>query len=484
MAAPLDTLAALLVPVADLEFYPGNARTHDDAALRESMATNGQYRPIVANTRTRQVLAGNGTLAAARALGWGQVAVTWVDVDEDAARRIVLVDNRANDLAGYDEAMLLAMLRDVPDMTGTGYDADYLDALLSRVDATVAGEDAPDDDEIPDVPSDPITAPGDVWLLGPHRVICGDCRSPDVVAHLLDGASVNVAFTSPPYADRRVYDATSGFLPIAPDAYVEWFAPVAANVAAHLAADGSFFVNIKPGVTPDGDDTELYVFDLVLAHVRAWGWHFATEFCWERAGVPKSVTRRFKNQFEPVYQFTRGRWKMRPDAVRHASDNVPTPGGPGVGDTGWAGAQGGNGAMFGGARKRAHGVSGAVGEAIQGTNWQHGEFIAAGMAYPGNRLSSFAGSHTATGHTAAFPVGLPAFFVKAYTDEGDTIYDPFMGSGSTLLAAHNTGRIGYGAEISPAYCDVIARRWQTVTGILPVLAATGAAVDMTKAPPE
>src|ERR1700759_1269227 len=90
-----------------------------------------------------------------------------------------------------------------------------------------------------------------------------------------------------------------------------------------------------------GLDTELYVVDLVLAHAREWGWHFATEFCWERVGVPKGVTQRFKNQFEPIYQFVRNRWKMRPEAVRHGSDSVPVAGGPGSGNTSWGEMQGG-----------------------------------------------------------------------------------------------------------------------------------------------
>ncbi len=114
---------------------------------------------------------------------------------------------------------------------------------------------------------------------------------------------------------------------------------------------------------------------------------------------------------------------------------------------------------------------------VQGQNAAPGEFIGEGMAYPGNRLPTFSGSHEATGHTAAFPVGLPEFFIKAYTDEGDAVFDPFMGSGSTLIAAEKNGRIGYGTEISPAYCDVIVRRWQDFTGQQATLEATGQTFD-------
>lgn len=455
-----ETLDALAVPVASLKPYGRNPRQGDVGAIVKSLERHGQYRPIVVNARTSEVLAGNHTLMAARQLGWQEIAATFVDVDDDTAARIVLVDNRSNDLAAYDDHALVELLQSLPDLDGTGFDGDALDELLAGF-ALSADASTPSPDPL-EPPDDPRTQPGDVYTLGNHRLMCGDSRDADHVARLLADTQINLAVTSPPYADRREYDQSSGFRPIPPAEYVEWFAPIAANVAKHLADDGSWFVNIKPGVTPDGLDTELYVLDLVIAHVREWGWHFATEFCWERNGVPKSVTRRFKNQFEPVYQFTRGDWKMRPDDVRHASANVPVPGGPGVGDTSWGGAQGGNGAMFG-ARKRRRGTSQAITD-VQGQSHDAGEYIKAGLAYPGNRLPTFASTHEATGHTAAYPVGLPEFFIRAYTDHGDAVYDPFMGSGSTMLAAENTDRIAFGMEISPAYCDVIVDRWERHTG--------------------
>jgi site-specific DNA-methyltransferase (adenine-specific) len=285
--------------------------------------------------------------------------------------------------------------------------------------------------------------------------LSGDSTKVEDVGRVLNGRKINVAFTSPPYAEQREYDESSGFKPIPPDNYVAWFSPVASNVKDNLCADGSWFVNIKP--CADGLDTSLYVFDLVAHHVRELGWHFATEFCWERVGVPKKVTRRFKNQFEPVYQFALGEWKMRPDSVRHPSDDVPIPGGPGVGSTTWSKTQGGNGQLFGSAKKRAGRRMGIV-DAQGVQDAMAGKYIASGLAYPGNRLPTFSGSHDAVGHAAAFPVGLPQFFINAYSDAGDLIYEPFCGSGSTIVAAQRTGRIGAGIEISPAYCAVILQR--------------------------
>jgi DNA modification methylase len=472
-----EPLQALAVPVENLAADPDNARRGDVAAVRRSLTVFGQRKPVVAKRigtdeqgrPTGIVEAGNTTFAAACDLGWTHIAAVFIDDDPTTARAFALADNRTGELATWDEGQLVESLlgleTDEFDLAALGWSPDDLTKLLG-------GEPEPDadpDDEIPEAPSDPVTKSGDVWRIGPHRLICGDCRDPQVFARLLDGVRVNVAFTSPPYASQRKYDESSGFEPVPPDDYVEWFAPVQDNVRAVLADDGSWFVNIKPSVTPDGLDTETYVLDLVLAHVRRWGWHWGTEYCWERNCVPKNVTRRFKNQFEPVYQFALNDWKMRPDAVRHWSENVPISRGEGVGDTSWKDAQG-NG--WAGVRARKNGTSKTMSK-MQGTAKNPGEYMMPGMAYPGNRLPTFAGTHEATGHTAAFPVGLPSWFIRAYTDPGDAVLDPFAGSGSTIIAADNEQRIGYGIEISPAYCDVICRRYQQHTGTVPVLESSG-----------
>lgn len=123
-----ETLSALRVPIDGLKPYGENPRRGNVDVIVESLEHHGQYRPIVVRAKTFEVLAGNHTLAAAKKLGWQQIAATFVDVTDDQAARIVLVDNRSADLGSYDDETLLALLGSVESLVGTGYsDTDVVD---------------------------------------------------------------------------------------------------------------------------------------------------------------------------------------------------------------------------------------------------------------------------------------------------------------------------------------------------------------------
>ncbi len=460
-------LRHLAVPIESLADDPRNANTHGERnlnAIAESFERFGQRKPLVVRREGRVIEAGNGAKQALMAKGWTHIAVVECDDDADTAMAYALADNQSARLSDWNFQQLGENLAELIhagwDAGVLGWDdASELDALLrgesyplpeteaaaSDVEASETPDSAKADesptfeqsDEVPEVSEvDPVTEPGDVWLLGNHRLICGDCRDPEVVARLLGDVKINVAFTSPPYASQRKYDESSGFKPISPDEFVDWFDAVQANVRAHLADDGSWFVNIKPA--SEGLDTQLYVFDLVLAHVRRWGWHFATELCWQRKGLPGYPRRRFKNQFEPVYQFALNDWKFRPEQVMHASSSA---------------------FKYSADNPGRSNLETYAGQNL-GTRFLNEE---EGMAYPGNRLPLFE-KPDVLGHTAVFAVGLPRFFVLAYSDEGDAIFDPFSGSGTTIIACERTGRRGFGCEISPRYCDMIVARWERETG--------------------
>jgi DNA modification methylase len=191
MASSLNTKT---VSTDRLVPYPGNPRRGNLGAIKESLERNGQYRPIVVRLKTNEVLAGNHTLEAARGLGWISISVSYVDCDEETARRIVLVDNRTNDLATYDEAALAELLAELPSLDGTGYDRAALDELLDSLSPAPLLED-----EVPPLPAEPQTKPGDLYQLGEHRLLCGDARDPASYEHLLGGESARLLWTDPPY---------------------------------------------------------------------------------------------------------------------------------------------------------------------------------------------------------------------------------------------------------------------------------------------
>src|SRR5690606_29689436 len=142
------------IPTTELATYHRNPRRGNLKAIAESLKTLGQYRPIVVNAGTHtgrpdEVLAGNHTLLAARELGWVSIDGVTVDVDDDTAARIVLVDNRSNDLAGYDDEVLAGLLSDLPDLTATGYTDEDLEALLDDI-GRDSGGIAGDPDDVPD----------------------------------------------------------------------------------------------------------------------------------------------------------------------------------------------------------------------------------------------------------------------------------------------------------------------------------------------
>lgn len=363
------------------------------------------------------------------------IPVLVTDLSRAEASKALATFDAAGDLAGRDARKLAALLEDVGRGAEEGTE-ELLAALRGGEGESEPKSGAEPSDEDAEPAPDPSAEllekwkvrRGQLWAIGQHRLLCGDCREPADVARLMGGERVNVAFTSPPYASQRKYDESSGFKPIHPDKFVEWFEAVQANVASVLAPDGSWFVNIKEHC--DDGQRSLYVKDLTIAHVREWGWRFVDELCWRNTsnGVPGGWPNRFKNAWEPVFHFAlQCGIRFRPEAVSKQSA-----------------------AVFDYSPKNSKALSGSglLGQHHGGRD---------GMARPSNVVDARAESGQGM-HAAPFPVALPEFFIKAFSDAGDVIMDPFCGSGTTLVAAHRLGRRGFGVELSPAYCAVILER--------------------------
>jgi len=445
--------------------YEKNAKVHSAeqiAKVAASIAEFGFDQPIVVDGQG-VIIKGHARREASLQLGLPRVpVVVRTDLSPTQVKAARLADNKIAE-SPWDEALLREELQQLEDqdfaLDLVGFSDEDLRGLLADgsvsvpAEAVVVGEE-----EVPEAPVEPVTRTGDIWQIGRHRLICGDCRDYGVVERLFAGARANVVITSPPYATQREYDPASGFEPIRPDEYVDWFRDVAANVATILASDGSYFLNIKEHA--EGGQRSLYVKDLVIAHVRQWGWWFIDEFCWRKTdnGVPGGWGNRFKNAWEPVFHLGKpeARIKFRPEAVGHVSEDCfdYSPNNPK--------STSGSGLLGTGARGTAAGQA--------GSDDDDGRFT--GIARPSNVIEVKSESSQGS-HSAPFPRALVEFFVKAFSDQGDIIFDPFLGSGTSMAAAAMLNRIGYGCELSPAYCDVILRRMTHLTGDSPSLAATG-----------
>ena len=253
----------------------------------------------------------------------------------------------------------------------------------------------------------------------------GDCREQ---LKLLADNSVDLIVTSPPYADQR--KETYGG--ISPDNYVEWFLPISFELLRVLKPTGTFVLNIKEKVV--NGERSIYVMQLILA-MRQQGWFWTEEFIWHKKNCyPGKWPNRFRDAWERLLQFN----KAKQFSMYQESVMVP------MGD--WAKTRLKNLSEVDMVRDNSK-VGSGFGKNI--SNW-----IKRDMAYPSNVL------HLATecankNHSAAFPQELPEWFIKLFTKEGDTVLDPFMGSGTTLSAAKRLLRQSIGIDIVPEYCEQV-----------------------------
>lgn len=459
----LLTIAQDIAPEIQIEYvdhrllvpYERNSRTHPQAQIDEIVASIREFGfidPIL--RRGDMIVAGHARQKAADICNL--VKVPTIDLDHlsfNQARALVIAHNRIAERAGWDHEMLRL---EATELREEQFDLSILGFDLPEIDAMIGPQDEPPEPEPEQPPDEPQVMQGDVWILGDHRIMCGDCRSDEDMVRLFGERQINVAITSPPYASQRKYDEASGFQPIRPEDFSDWFDAVQDNVATHLADDGSFFLNIKEHC--EEGQRLLYVKDLTLAFVRRFEWLFVDEYVWIHGGTPMNVINRFKNGFEPIFHFSKGlHHKFRPDHVRHKTDH----------EIDWGGKH----------PSQRDGLVDMGPDKDQATDHMAKRDYVVGMAYPSNVLKM--GTNTENwAHGAMFPTSLPEFFINAYTDAGDNVFDPFMGSGTTLIACEKLGRIGFGMEISPAYCDVIIQRWCEYTGEQATLEDGGDVFDL------
>ncbi len=260
------------------------------------------------------------------------------------------------------------------------------------------------------------------------KLLLGDSKE---VLKTLDDNSIDLIFTSPPYADRRIH--TYGG--IKPENYVEWFLPISEQLLRVLKPTGTFILNIKEKA--ENGERHTYVLELILA-LRKQGWLWTEEFIWHKKNCyPGKWPNRFRDSWERLLQFNKTR------TFNMYQEEVMVP----VGD--WAKDRLKRLSEVDKVRDNARNGSG-FGKNV--SNWLHRE-----KAYPTNVL------HLATecnnkNHSAVFPEALPEWFINLFTKEDDTVLDPFMGSGTTIVIAQRMKRNSVGVDILPEYFEMVKNK--------------------------
>lgn len=419
---------------ADVTRHPSNARTHDIDAIRASIRELGWWGEVAVQASTGYVIAGNGRHEAAELEGLAKIPAAFYDVDDALARKIVLADNRTSDLAGYDNDRLAELLKaatlDPAGLAGTGYTERDLADLLDGIDKDAAAAALNDADEIPPTPARPRSKAGDTWLLGPHRVRCGDATDPAELEALLAGSTVQALLTDPPY--NVAYEGkTKARLTITNDemwseTFYAFLVDAFTAAAAHLDAGAGAYVFHAEG---DGRGSTFR-----LAFVEA-GLELKQCLVWVKNTFVLG-RQDYHWQHEPIL------YGWKPGAAHR-----------------W----------FGNRNKSTLVDDELDIEAM--TKDELLELVRATRATSSVLREPRPNANAA--HPTMKPVRLLERLLSNSTAKGDTVLDPFGGSGSTLIAAHGTGRTAALLELDPRYVDVICRRYQEHTGTLPQLERTG-----------
>ena len=396
------------VPIESLIPYARNARTHSEeqvAQIAGSIREFGFTNPVLIDGEGG-IIAGHGRVMAARKLGLADVpCIRLAHLSEAQRRAYIIADNKLALNAGWDEQMLALEFNELGDLGFdlelTGFGLGDINELLAELDATPEG--ATDADETPPVQAEAITKPGDVWLLGKHRIMCGDSTDADSVKALLVGCMPHLMVTDPPYGVE--YDA-------------DW------RNHAHRA-DGSAIGGKAIGAVENDDNADWREAWALFPGEVAYVWH---------AGVFSPVVAESLQScgFETRALVVWGKQQMVIGRGHYHHKHEPC----------WYMVKKGGTGHWQGDRK-------------QTTLWE--------IDKP--RKSE-------TGHSTQKPIECMRRPIENNSRPGDAIYEPFSGSGTTIIAAEQTGRRCYAMELSPQYVDVAVRRWQNFTGKRATLEAT------------
>lgn len=431
---PVRPLAITSHAVADLKPDPRNPRAHSDRQIKQiarSIESFGFNVPILVDANLN-IIAGHGRVLACRMLGWRELPTIQLEhFSEAQARAFMIADNRLTDNSTWDDRLLGETLKELSELN-LDFSLEATGFTVGEIDLRIEGLSDPDDgkpdpaDELPGTTHViPVTRPGDLWLLGKHRLLCGSALDAESYRLLMNGESAGMIFTDPPYNVRvdghvsglgavkhREFAMASGEMT---EAEFIAFLTRACSLMARHSVDGSIhFVCMDWRHAGELLEAGRLAYT-DLKNICVWAK--------DNAGMGSL----YRSQHEFVFVFKHGR------AAHH------------------------NNVQLG----------------------QYGRYRSNIWRYPcANTMSrsSEEGNLLAL-HPTVKPVALIADAILDVSARGDIVLDPFLGSGSTLMAAERVGRICYGMELDPLYVDTIIRRWQKWTGGTAIQAVSGKSFD-------
>jgi DNA modification methylase len=412
---------------------PRNPRVHSDRQIKQisrSIKSFGFNVPILVDKDNR-ILAGHGRLLAAQLLGWNEVPVICLDhLTEPQARAFAIADNRLTENSSWDEKLLGEILLELScqdldfSIEDSGFTMGEIDLKIEGI-ATAENQPDPMDELPPPSNQPPICQPGDLWLLGKHRIYCGNALDFSSYQKLMQGDKANLIFTDPPYN---------------------------VPIAGHVSGNGAIRHREFPMASGEMSEEQFtqflsQAFSQLATHSHDGSIHFIC-MDWRHVGEISAA-----------------------GSANYAElKNICV----------WAKGNGGMGSLY----RSQHEFVFVFkhGKAAHRNNVELGKFgryRTNVWNYPGaNTLSRQAteGNLLAM-HPTVKPVALIADAILDCSARGDIVLDSFLGSGSTILAAERVGRIGYGIELDPIYVETAIRRWQSYTGEQAIHAESGKAFD-------
>lgn len=401
-----------------LKPYKNNARTHSPEQLAQIAASIKEFgftNPVLID-ESNELIAGHGRALAAIKLGMAAVpAVKLSGLSVAQKKALVLADNKLALNAGWDSALLTLELGELAKM---GFDLDltgFTGIEIGKISGLGAAD--ADEDDIPEAPAVPVSVLGDIWQLGPHRVICGSSTEAHTVEALFAGAKPALMVTDPPYGVN--YDPM-------------W----------REGKDKGITKNRRSGVVGNDDRADWTEAWALFPGNIAYVWHGALH-----SGVVEASLAAcgFKMRAQIIWAkqqfiFSRGDYHWQHEPCWYA----------------------------------VKGTGNWTGDRKQSTLWEISNLNKVGAG-----VIKAEDDHT--NHSTQKPVECMRRPILNNSAPGDAVYDPFLGSGSTLIAAETSGRVCYGCELSPVYVDTIVARWEKLTGQRAVHAITGALFSGEKA---